>query len=88
MSDNPFAGMLASPAMERLFEAPRVLAAMLEFEAALARAEAEAGVIPAAAATTIVACCRSGAFDPEALVAASRRAGSLAIPLEIGRAHV
>ena len=36
---------------------------MLEAEAALAAAEAEAGVIPAAAAEAIAAACRAGAAD-------------------------
>ncbi len=54
---------------------------MLDFEAALARAQAAHGLVPAAAAEAIAAQCRAGSVDVAAIVAASGRAGSLAIPL-------
>ena len=54
---------------------------MLDFEAALARAESATGVIPAGAAAPIVQCCRSEDYDCAALRAAARNAGNLAIPL-------
>ena len=54
---------------------------MLDVEAALARAEAEAGVIPALAAVSIGQCCRADDYDFPALRAAARNAGNLAIPL-------
>jgi 3-carboxy-cis,cis-muconate cycloisomerase len=54
---------------------------MLDFEAALARAEAEAGVIPEDAATLIAANCRAELFDLEDIAAGSAQAGNLAIPL-------
>jgi 3-carboxy-cis,cis-muconate cycloisomerase len=57
------------------------LQAMLDFEAALARAEAGAGVIPAAAAAAIVAKCRAGLFDMAELARATADAGNLAIPM-------
>ena len=75
-----FARTLGTAAMEEVFSDQAVIAAMLVFEAALAEAEAEAGVIPASAAAPIVAAC-GGAFEAEPLVEAGRRAGSLAIPL-------
>lgn len=54
---------------------------MLDFEAALARAEAAAGVIPASAAAPIAAACRAERFDVTAIAEASARAGNLAIPV-------
>lgn len=54
---------------------------MLDFEAALAVAEARVGVIPAAAAPAISAKCRAEFFDPPALAEATARAGTPAIPL-------
>jgi 3-carboxy-cis,cis-muconate cycloisomerase len=54
---------------------------MLAFEAALARAEANAGVIPREAAHSIAAACRSGAFDVEAIYREAAVAGTPAIPL-------
>ena len=54
---------------------------MLDFEAALARAEAVVGVIPASAAEPIAKACRAEAFDLSALAEAATRSGNLAIPL-------
>ena len=54
---------------------------MLDFEAALARAEAATGVIPATAAGSIGKACKAGAFDLAALAEAATRSGNLAIPL-------
>ena len=54
---------------------------MLDFEAALARAEAATGVIPPAAALSIVQCCDAAGYDFAALAAGARNAGNLAIPL-------
>lgn len=54
---------------------------MLDFEAALARAEAAVGVIPAAAVDAIEAACRADQFDMTALADAATRSGNLAIPL-------
>ena len=63
------------------FGEPAVVQAMLDFEAALAQAEADEGVIPAAAARAIAQACRVERIDVAALVQAGSRAGSLAIPL-------
>src|SRR5271155_1623375 len=63
-----------------LGDAARVQA-MLDFEAALARAEAVCGLIPAAAATTISGKCRAELFDFAALQTGAANAGNLAIPL-------
>jgi 3-carboxy-cis,cis-muconate cycloisomerase len=55
--------------------------AMLDFEAALARAEARVGVIPRDAAPAIAAQCRAERFDFDALANGAGLAGNLAIPL-------
>lgn len=54
---------------------------MLDFEHALARAEATAGVIPASAVESIANACHAEAFDRTALAQAAAQAGNLAIPL-------
>jgi 3-carboxy-cis,cis-muconate cycloisomerase len=54
---------------------------MLDFEAALARAEAAVGVIPASAVAAIEAACKADQFDLAALADAATRSGNLAIPL-------
>ena len=57
------------------------LAAMLEFESALARAEATAGVIPADAAQAIAESCRAELYDFDDLLVESRAVGSPPEPL-------
>ncbi len=54
---------------------------MLDFEAALARAEAAVGVIPASAAPVIAAQCKAELYDIAALTLATADAGNPAIPL-------
>ena len=54
---------------------------MLDFEAALARAEAATGVIPRAAVEAIAKACKAESFDVAALAEAATRSGNLAIPL-------
>lgn len=58
-----------------------LLREMLSFEAALARAESQAGLVPAAAAAIIADVCANLVFDADALFAAGAKAGTLAIPL-------
>jgi 3-carboxy-cis,cis-muconate cycloisomerase len=55
--------------------------AMLDFEAALARAEAQTGVIPASAAPAIGAKCQASLIDFDSLTRSAASAGNLAIPL-------
>ena len=55
--------------------------AMLDVEAALARASAKAGVIPASAVDAIVAACRADNIDAAALMSGAAGGGNLAIPL-------
>jgi 3-carboxy-cis,cis-muconate cycloisomerase len=57
------------------------LAALLDVEAALARAEAGAGVIPADAAAAIFDACNADRFDPVGLAEAGRAAGNPVEPL-------
>ena len=54
---------------------------MLDFEAALARAEARAGVIPESAARKIAEHCRAQLFDLSLIAKQAAQAGNLAIPL-------
>ena len=76
--------------LARLFGSPEASAAfgdrarlqgMLDFEAALARAEARTGVIPPAAAEAIARRCRAELFDVAALAEGTAKAGNPAIPL-------
>ena len=68
MASNAFEGFLSTPAMLATFGEPAIVQAMLDFEAALAQAEADEGVIPAAAAAAIAAACRAECIDIPALV--------------------
>jgi 3-carboxy-cis,cis-muconate cycloisomerase len=73
--------MLSSAAMRAVCDDAAYLQHMLDFEAALARAEAATGVIPARAAAPIANACKAAAFDLSALADAATRSGNLAIPL-------
>jgi len=73
--------LFTTDAMRAIFTARARLARMLEFEAALARAEARAGVIPQAAADAIALQCDAARFDTGEIDAAARTAGNVAIPL-------
>ena len=73
--------LFTTDAMRAIFSARARLFRMLEFEAALARAEARVGVIPQAAADAIALQCDVNRFDTEAIDAAARNAGNVAIPL-------
>jgi 3-carboxy-cis,cis-muconate cycloisomerase len=75
------APMLSSAAMRVVCDDAAYLQRMLDFEAALARAEAATGVIPASAAGPIAAACYVVAFDLAALAEAATKSGNLAIPL-------
>jgi 3-carboxy-cis,cis-muconate cycloisomerase len=75
------APLTSSAAMRAVLADQARLQRMLDVEAALARAEAETGVIPASAASAITAACHAEDFDRAALAEASVRAGNLAIPL-------
>lgn len=73
--------MFSTPEMAAIFSPDAHVGRMLEFEAALAQAEAAAGVIPAEAAQAIAAACQVERYDVPALYRAAVPAGTLAIPL-------
>ena len=75
------APMLSSAAMRAVYDDVACLQNMLDFEAALSRAEAAVGVIPSSAVGPIAAACRAESFDLAALAEAATRSGNLAIPL-------
>ena len=76
-----FEGFLSTPEVLEAFAERNFLAAMLRFEAALARAQATCGLIPEAAAQSIMNACKVELFDVDKIVRESGRAGSIAIPL-------
>ncbi|MDH2380594.1 3-carboxy-cis,cis-muconate cycloisomerase [Bradyrhizobium sp. CER78] len=75
------APMLSSAAMRAVCDDAATLQNMLDFEAALARAEALVGVIPWTAVAPIEQACKAESFDAAALAEAASRSGNLAIPL-------
>src|SRR6266481_7439283 len=75
------APMLSSAAMRGVCDDVAYLQHMLDFEAALTRAEAATGVIPASAAGPIEKACQASAFDLATLAEAATGSGNLAIPL-------
>ena len=75
------APMFSSGAMRAACDDAAYLQAMLDFEAALARAEAAVGVIPAKATAPIGQVCTASTFDLAGLAEAATRSGNLAIPL-------
>ncbi|HEX2440083.1 MAG TPA: lyase family protein [Methylomirabilota bacterium] len=78
---NLVARSFARETFTRALAGEALVAAMLEFERALADAEAGAGVIPAEAARVIGRVCAELRLAPEALADEARRSGSLAVPL-------
>ncbi|MDQ2080073.1 3-carboxy-cis,cis-muconate cycloisomerase [Xanthobacteraceae bacterium Astr-EGSB] len=75
------APLYSSAAMRAVVDERTRVQRMLDVEAALARAEAAVGVIPAGAAAPIAAACRVERFDLIAIAAAAPAAGNLLIPL-------
>jgi 3-carboxy-cis,cis-muconate cycloisomerase len=75
------APLLSSAAMRAVCDDAATLQNMLDFEAALALAEAAAGIIPVTAAGPIAKACKAESFELAALAAAATRSGNLAIPL-------
>ncbi|ERI54250.1 3-carboxy-cis,cis-muconate cycloisomerase [Pseudomonas sp. EGD-AK9] len=81
MSNQLFDAYFTAPAMRAVFcDAGRVQG-MLDFEAALARAEARVGLIPPEAVAPIEAACQAELYDFAALAQAIAIAGNSAIPL-------
>jgi 3-carboxy-cis,cis-muconate cycloisomerase len=73
--------LFASEAMTAVFSDHGRLQGMLDFEAALAQAEAEAGLIPTAAAAPIAAAAQAERFDVAALARQTAESGIPSIPL-------
>ena len=67
-------------ALAEAFSDASLLASMLQFEVALARVEADAGIIPEPVAAAISRCCVPDVFDSSALARAARTSGTVAIP--------
>jgi 3-carboxy-cis,cis-muconate cycloisomerase len=76
-----FDPLFGSAAMDEVFNDSARLQGMLDFEAALARAEAECGVIPAPAARVIVSKCKVDLIDVDAVGQATADSANPAIPL-------
>lgn len=82
MSESPlFDGVLAAGGVHERVGDTAWLQAMLDFEAALARAEADAGLIPEAHARAIAAQCRAEHYDVAGIGAAAAGIGNPAGPL-------
>ncbi|MGQ0732475.1 MAG: 3-carboxy-cis,cis-muconate cycloisomerase [Acidobacteriota bacterium] len=83
-------GALATTdALAEVFSDTSLLAAMLQFETALARVEARHGIVPVAAVRHMEAAADPGAFDLEALAQAARASGTVGVPfVEALRARV
>jgi 3-carboxy-cis,cis-muconate cycloisomerase len=67
--------------MAALFSDESVLAAMLAFEAGLARAEASLGIIPSTAVAPVENAARAELYDAGEIAAATVRSGTATIPL-------
>jgi 3-carboxy-cis,cis-muconate cycloisomerase len=76
-----FTPMLRHSPLTEIFNDENTLQGMLDFEAALALACAQCGVIPESAITVISAQCQAGKLDIPVLAQAAAGAGNLAIPL-------
>lgn len=73
--------MLAHAGLRAIYSDTTRLQRMLDFEAALARAEGRVGAIPPGCAAAIAACCRAADYDVETLAEQAAIAGNLAIPM-------
>ncbi|MGH7344366.1 MAG: lyase family protein, partial [Candidatus Rokuibacteriota bacterium] len=71
----------ARDAFTQALSAEAFVRAMLDFERALAGAEADAGLVPRQAADVIARACAELNLLPDALAAEAKRSGSLAVPV-------
>jgi 3-carboxy-cis,cis-muconate cycloisomerase len=76
-----FEPLFASAAMRAVVNDRARVQRMLDFELALARAQASIGVIPALSADPIGRACRAEQYDLAALAEAAGPAGNIAVPL-------
>jgi 3-carboxy-cis,cis-muconate cycloisomerase len=74
------APMLSSAAMRAVCDDVACLQNMLDFEAALARAEAAVGVIPDSAVGAIAGACKAESFDLAGLADAATRPATWRFP--------
>lgn len=81
MTSDLLGPLFSSADMRAIYSDTATLGAMLAFEAALARAESQCGIVPSAAAEAIARACDPTLYDMAALGHEARRAGNLAIPL-------
>ncbi len=77
----PGEALFSTEEMCAIFSSTAHIQAMLAFEAALAHAEAQAGIIPAEAAAVIATSCKVELFDVAALYREAALAGTPTIPL-------
>jgi 3-carboxy-cis,cis-muconate cycloisomerase len=80
-SSSLLAPLFSSAAMGAVVDERARLQRMLDFEAALARAEAALGVIPAEAAPAIAGACHADRYDMAAIGNDAVASGNIAIPL-------
>ncbi|WP_432050153.1 3-carboxy-cis,cis-muconate cycloisomerase [Verrucosispora sp. NA02020] len=80
-SDTLLRGLSGTPDVDAELGDTALLRALLDVEAALVRAAADAGLVPAPAAEAIAAGCRADAYDPVVLGAAAEDAGNPVVPL-------
>ena len=78
---SPFTAIFVPDALADAVSDAAWLAALLDAERALVEAEAEAGIVPAGAATAIAEACRAGLYDAGALAHEGRAAGNPVEPL-------
>ncbi len=76
-----FESFVSTPEVSEVLGDRAVIGAMLRFEAALARAQAGAGLLPQATAMSIIGTCKVELFDVPKLVRESARTRCLATPL-------
>ena len=77
----PFSSLFVPDAIAEATSDRAWVQAMLDFEGALARAEARAGVIPDEAAAAISAACSAEGIDTNSLAREARAVGNPAAPL-------
>ena len=81
MAYSAFEAFLSTPVMQTVFGEASIFQAMMDFEAALARAQAHAGLMSQAGAAAIVGVCRAELYDLPAMSQQATRAGSLVVPM-------
>ena len=73
--------LFGSPAVDALVDDGAWLQAMLDVEAGLAQAEADAGLVPASAAAEIAAACQVALFDAVDIARRAVEAGNPVVPM-------